>query len=211
MFNGSAIGGGLFEHEVNGYKGAVVSRIVHDFYELDEKRWRRRRRRDRLPASTCRRWRSRCEGLPPTAPTWGSDYKKLLREWYTRSVYAFGHTTQLPVPTNAVSLDPTVKDAWGLPAIRLTFTPTSRTTASSTAFFAERVGELLDAAGATSPLDGPNGRRDVSRVPSARHVPHGRPIRAIGVVDKYHRAHDVPNLFIVDGSASSRAGAASRR
>ena len=26
------------------------------------------------------------------------------------------------------------------------------------------------------------------------------------VVDRYHRAHDVPNLFLVDGSRESRGG-----
>ena len=32
MFNGSAFAGGVFEHEVNGYKGNVVSRVIQDFY-----------------------------------------------------------------------------------------------------------------------------------------------------------------------------------
>ncbi|MGE5730516.1 MAG: hypothetical protein ACM37U_01150 [Gemmatimonas sp.] len=33
----------------------------------------------------------------------------------------FGHTTSLPVETNSISLDPEVKDAWGVPAIRMTY------------------------------------------------------------------------------------------
>ena len=32
------------------------------------------------------------------------------------------------------------------------------------------------------------------------------PIRASSVVDKFHRAHDVPNLFIVDGSSFVTSG-----
>ena len=34
---------------------------------------------------------------------------------------AIGHTTQLPVYTNRFDLDPDLKDAWGVPVLRLTF------------------------------------------------------------------------------------------
>ena len=37
MFDTGAMAGGVFEHPLNEYKGAVVSRIVHDFYEIDPK------------------------------------------------------------------------------------------------------------------------------------------------------------------------------
>ena len=60
-------------------------------------------------------------GLPPSAPTWGAEYKRLLPESYSRTMVAASHTTSLPLETNAVSLDPTIKDAWGLPAIRFTY------------------------------------------------------------------------------------------
>src|SRR5919106_4159181 len=35
MFNGGGLAYGVFEHEVNGFKGLVASRIVWDTYELD--------------------------------------------------------------------------------------------------------------------------------------------------------------------------------
>ncbi len=38
MFNAHQVSQGVFEHPLNDYKGAQVSRIVHDFYETDEKR-----------------------------------------------------------------------------------------------------------------------------------------------------------------------------
>ena len=203
MFNGSAIGGGLFEHEVNGYKGAVVSRILHDFYELGEDAGAIGGggidfRHDLPPVAFA------MEGLGPTAPKWGSDYKTLLRQWYTRSVYAFGHTTQLPVPTNAVSLDPTVRDAWGLPAIRVTFTPHPNDR-KVTAFFAARVGELLDAAGATSRWMVPTDAETFPEFHLLGTCRMGADARS-SVVDKFHRAHDVPNLFIVDGSSFVTSG-----
>ena len=196
MFNGDAFGGALFEHEVNGYKGAVVSRIVHDFYELDEKTGAIGGggidfRHDLTPISFA------FVGLGRDAPKWGSDYKRLLRQWYTRSVYALAHTTQLPVPTNSVSLDPDARDKWGLPAIRVTFTQHPND-AKVVQFFHERVRELLVASGSVSQW-------------MAKAEPSFPQVHLLGtcrmgndprtsVVDKYHRAHDVPNLFIVDGS-----------
>jgi choline dehydrogenase-like flavoprotein len=34
---------------------------------------------------------------------------------------------------------------------------------------------------------------------------------ALSVIDKYHRAHDVPNLFVCDGSSFVTSGRVSRR
>ncbi|HXM93789.1 MAG TPA: hypothetical protein VOA64_05970 [Candidatus Dormibacteraeota bacterium] len=33
----------------------------------------------------------------------------------------FSHGTSLPVENNSFDLDPDIKDAWGLPALRLTY------------------------------------------------------------------------------------------
>jgi hypothetical protein len=38
------------------------------------------------------------------------------------------HATSLPVETNSISLDPEVRDEWGLPAIRVTYIETIPTT-----------------------------------------------------------------------------------
>src|SRR5262249_10150201 len=38
MFNTSARSVGLFEHELNDYKGFADSRVLHDFYELDSQK-----------------------------------------------------------------------------------------------------------------------------------------------------------------------------
>jgi Choline dehydrogenase and related flavoproteins len=48
MFNGGAFAGGVFEHEINGFKGVVDSRVIQDTYELDPKARPRRRRWFRL-------------------------------------------------------------------------------------------------------------------------------------------------------------------
>ncbi len=61
-------------------------------------------------------------GLPPGSPAWGEGFARGLAQQYTRSMFFGTHGTSLPVPTNSISLDPSLKDAWGLPAMRVTYT-----------------------------------------------------------------------------------------
>jgi choline dehydrogenase-like flavoprotein len=109
----------------------------------------------------------------------------------------------LPVETNRVDLDPDVKDAWGLPAMRLTIT-SHPDDFKSMEFFKQKSVEILQAAGATTIWAAP--------VNDTRGGAHSRGTCRMGndpktsVVDKYHRAHDVPNLFIVDGSSLVTGG-----
>ncbi len=202
MFNGAGIAGGAFEHEVNGYRGMVDTRVIQDFYELDPKLG--------IAGGGGFDFRFFFEpigfalhGLPADGPTWGPEYKRLLRDSFTRTLYAFGHTTQLPVASNSISLDPTVTDAWGLPAIRMTFKEHPNDERLM-AWFRDRSMDLLEAAGAVRrwpfPLD--------------RHFPVVHLLgtcrmgndRRTSVVDRWNRTHDVPNLFIVDGSSFVTSG-----
>jgi choline dehydrogenase-like flavoprotein len=104
------------------------------------------------------------------------------------------------VSTNRIDLDPTEKDAWGLAVPRLTFTEHPLDTKLSQ-FFTDRSRELLQAAGAVK----------MSELKPATPSPGGGSHflgtcrmgnkRATSVIDSDHRAHDIPNLFIVDGSS----------
>ena len=57
------------------------------------------------------------------------------------------HCSCLPVEANSISLDPEIGDAWGLPALRVTYNPHPDDT-KTRSFITERMLELLDAAGA---------------------------------------------------------------
>jgi choline dehydrogenase-like flavoprotein len=126
----------------------------------------------------------------------------MIREYYTSSMYALSHTTSLPQETSTITLDPELQDAWGLPAIRTTFTEHPNDV-KLYEFFLERCVELLDAAGAKRTwkfgLDAP---WQVHLLGTCRM---GNDPKA-SVVDKFHRAHDVANLFIVDGSSFVTSG-----
>ena len=202
MFNGSAFAGALFDQPLNEYKSVVVTRIIHDYYDTDPKRGFYGGggidfRFDYQPMTFA------LNGLPPDAPQWGADFKAMLKQYYTRSVFLYGHTTSLPVKTNSISLDTEVKDAWGLPALRVTYKdhPDDIKTMK---FFQERGLELLDAAGAKKKWSYP--------VVEQTFGTHLLGTCRMGdtaessVINKYHRAHDVPNLFLCDGSSLVTSG-----
>jgi choline dehydrogenase-like flavoprotein len=111
--------------------------------------------------------------------------------------------TQLPLASNRVDLDPDVKDAWGLPAMRITST-SHPDDIKNMEFFRQKGLEILEAAGAKKTWAGP--------VNDSRGGAHNRGSCRMGndpktsVVNKHHRAHDVPNLFIVDGSVLTTGG-----
>jgi choline dehydrogenase-like flavoprotein len=119
---------------------------------------------------------------------------------------ASGHTTSIPLWTNRVDLDPELKDAWGLPALRTTFRNHPDEFATRR-FFQQKAKEILEAAGAKRTWGGATAedRDQTGGVHLLGTCRMGDDPRT-SVVDKYHRAHDVPNLFICDGSSLVTGG-----
>ena len=202
MFNSHASTFGRFEHPLNEYKGVVASRTIHDFYDADPKRG------FYGGGGIDARFNYRAiafavNGLPGHVPAWGGDYKRALREYYTHSVRFMAHLTSLPVATNTVTLDPDIRDRWGRPGLCLTFRDHPEDVKAER-WFRDRTEELMHAAGATDvwtqpilPVDG-----GVHLLGTARMGNNPRD----SVVDRYHRAHDVPNLFLCDGSSFVTSG-----
>lgn len=193
---------GVFEQPLNDFKSVRVTRVVQDFYDSDPKRGFYGgggidARFEFYPIGFA------LNGLPPNVPRWGAGFKKALRENFNRTMTIFTHTTCLPVESNTISLDPEVKDAWGLPALRVTY-KNHPDNIKTLHFFSERSLELLDAAGALKKWAWP-----IEDSTSAGHLMGtcrmGNDPKS-SVVDKYHRAHDVPNLFVVDGGSFVTSG-----
>jgi choline dehydrogenase-like flavoprotein len=201
MLDTWAMSGGVFEHPLNEYKGAVVSRIVHDFYEIDPKHGfiggaGLDTRFDLYPAGFAQ------GGFAPDMPQWGSEFKKNLRD-FPRMMYTLSHHMALAVESNSISLDPVAKDAWGLPAIRVTYKD-HPDTFKSLQFMQDREMELLDAAGAQKSWRLPYTDRDTSTHLMGTCRMGNDPKKS--VVNSDHRSHDVPNLFICDGSSLVTSG-----
>ena len=202
MFNTDCLIGGLFEHELNDYKGIEVTRVIHDFYEIDAKHGFYGgggidARFFFYPISFAQ-W-----GLPPKGPQWGPEYKKALQKYFLRSMYLAGHTTSLPVADNSISLDETVKDAWGLPAMRVTYKD-HPDDLKANQFMIDRSMEIMEAAGAED--------RWNYGVQESNYGFHLLGTCRMGkdpktsVIDADHRTHDVPNLFLCDGSSFVTSG-----
>jgi choline dehydrogenase-like flavoprotein len=202
MFNSNSFMGGLFEHPLNDYRSIVDTRVMQDFYEIDPKYGFYGgggidARFDLQPLAFA------LGGLPPDLPTWGSAYKKALQQYFTRTMFLLSHATSLPLETNNISLDPNLKDDRGLPAIRVTYKdhPHDLLTAK---FFADRSSELLDAAGAT--------RKWLFPIEETTFAVHLLGTCRMGndprtsVINPDHRTHDVPNLFLCDGSSMVTSG-----
>lgn len=188
---------GLFEHPLNEYKSIQVTRVIQDYYDADPKRGFYGgggidARFDFYPAGFA------MSAMPPDLPAWGLDFKRAVGRYFTRTMTLLSHSTSLPMERNNVSLDPNVKDDWGLPAVRITFDwhPDDLATMR---WLQQREREILEAAGAeriwTQPIE-------EGLMPSHHLMGTCRmgsnPARS--VVAPFGNAHDVPNLFIVDGS-----------
>ncbi|MSU65880.1 MAG: GMC family oxidoreductase [Opitutus sp.] len=196
MLGGGAGASGLFEHPLNEYKGVISGAGIVDYVPSDPKRGfygggRLTARGYETPLGMG------LGGLSPGAPRWGAGYKRALREEANHKLTINCFVTQLPLETNRVDLDPEVKDEWGLPAMRITST-SHPDDLKNMEFFRQKSLEILQAAGAKQVWAPP--------VRDSRGGAHNRGTCRMGndpknsVVDKFHRAHEVPNLFVVDGS-----------
>ena len=193
---------GLFEHPLNEYKGCVTGAAIVDYVPNDTQK----RGFYGGGRMTARGFTTPIEyglgGVHGTA-TWGAAYKKALIDQANHKLAVSNFISQLPVETNAVDLDPDVKDAWGLPAMRIT-TTSHQNDFKAMQFFIDRSVEILQAAGANQVW--------ADTVSDSRGGAHARGTCRMGndasksVVNKFHRAHDVPNLFIVDGSSFVTGG-----
>jgi choline dehydrogenase-like flavoprotein len=133
----------------------------------------------------------------PGRPSWGAEAKAVDRQYFNHSMAVAMVLHDMPQHDNRVDLDDKVVDAWGLPVARVTLTPHPNDIAQGH-FLIDRCGEILEAAGA----------KEVDRVYPERvtgNCSHQHGTTRMGddpdtsVLDRNCRAHEVENLFVVDG------------
>jgi len=186
-----------FDQALNEHKSVQNSRIVLDFYESDPKRGYYGgggidARFGKYPITFA------LGGLPPGSPTWGEGYARALAEQYTHSMFFGCHGTSLPVEANSVSLDPALKDAWGLSAMRVTYKD-HPDDLKNAAYLVDKATQLAEAAGATKHWPDPI-QPQTNSVHLLGTCRMGNDPKT-SVVDRFNRTHDVKNLFICDGSS----------
>lgn len=204
MGNGHSSTNAVFEHPLNEFKSVQVTRISHDFYENDPARgFYGGGGLDARPFLDSTPILYSMMGLPPDKPTWGPEFKKNLAYYYTRKMSVLGSTTSVPLARNNITLDPDLKDTKGRAAIRMTYLDHDDDLAMAT-FLQDKAVQIMQAAGAKevwrNPVEGGTVQAHLLGTCRMGNDPK------TSVVDKYHRAHDVPNLFICDGSSFVSSG-----
>jgi choline dehydrogenase-like flavoprotein len=203
MLNSAAVSVGVFDEPLNDYQGFAVSRVLHDFYELDHEKvgfyggGGLDARFDLTPIGFA------LGSLPPGSPRWGKNYKSMLQNNFVRTMEVFGHGTSLAREENSFSLDAELKDAWGLPALRMTYRdhPDDIKLAN---WLGARSLELLAAAGAKQKWTLPVTEQEFAvHLLGTCRMGNGA---KTSVINSDHRTHDVKNLFLCDGSSLVTSG-----
>lgn len=129
-------------------------------------------------------------------PIWGPGFHQSIRKRLGRSAMWGIIAEDLPDETNRVVLDPELKDGDGIPAPKIVYRM-SENSYRLLRFHQERARESLLAAGAYETIIAPLIRE------TGWHLLGTTKMGAdpgSSVVDAWGRAHDIPNLFIFDGS-----------
>jgi gluconate 2-dehydrogenase alpha chain len=141
--------------------------------------------------------------LPPNTPTWGSEWKAAVKQYYNRSV---GFSMQAESPAyrqNYFDLDPTYKDAYGNPLLRLTFNFTDNER-KMVKWVADNVLTKIAKQMGGSAMTVGDTLTDYSIVPyNSTHLNGGVVMGddpSTSVVNKYCQVWDLPNLFVVGAS-----------
>ena len=142
--------------------------------------------------------------LPPDMPRWGVEHKQFVRKYYKRSVGLKSPVQEMPVMESRVELAPDLKDAWGIPTLRLSGHRHPHDLEVGR-FMAARCEDWLREAGAirtwqTLPGSGLSGGQHQAGTCRMGNDPK------TSVVDKFCRIHDMDNVYVVDGSVHVNNG-----
>jgi gluconate 2-dehydrogenase alpha chain len=138
--------------------------------------------------------------LPPNTPTWGSDWKAAVKQYYNRLV-SFGMQGESPAyRQNYLDLDPTYKDAYGNPLLRITFNFTDNER-KMVKYVADNVSTKIAQQMGGKIMSVTDTLGDLSIVPyNSTHLNGGVVMGSdptTSVVNKYCQVWDVPNVFVI--------------
>ena len=138
------------------------------------------------------------------APGFGKAFKKAVRTDAAWSASLNGFSECLPRRENHVSIDPEVKDAWGIPALRVSMT-WSDNELMLWQDAQEQAAEMLEAAGAKNVRNSGEPSVPGFGIHEMGTARMGDDPRS-SVLDKWNQTHDVANLFVTDGAAFTSIG-----
>jgi len=135
---------------------------------------------------------------PPGEPSWGKAHKAFQRKYYSRSVSIKGPVQEMPVFEARVEVDPSIKDHWGIPVVRLSGHRHGHDIEIGR-FLALKAEMVLKEAGAIRTWLSIAGRGLSGGQHQAGTCRMGNDPKT-SVTNKYGQIHDIDNLFVADGS-----------
>ena len=147
--------------------------------------------------------------VPPGTPHWGSDWKKGVAQYYQRAFPISIHGGFQSYRMNYFDLDPTYRDAHGLPLLRMTIDWHDNELKIS-AYMTDKAAEIAKAIGPSKMNISPvHGKFNVTSS-GGTHTTGGVVMGAdpaTSALNKYLQSWDVPNVFVIGGSAFPQNGA----
>lgn len=187
---------GFFEDRMDGWSGPFgVPAFSQHFYETDPSRGFVRGYSFQLERSfgpLHQAW----GGLTNDPVPWGKDHHRVMRERFGHVIRVTVMGEDLPEEHNQVTLDPERKDSNGIPAARVSYAY-SENSLKLHEHAREKATQLLETAGARQVLDSGVIQPAFHLMGTARMGDDPKK----SVVNRWNQAHDLENLFIVDGSS----------
>jgi gluconate 2-dehydrogenase alpha chain len=140
--------------------------------------------------------------VPPGTPNWGKGWKQAVIKHYNHTVMVSLHGSSVSQRQNYCDLDPTYKDAWGQPVLRITF-DFPRNDIKMAAHVTAKAVEIGKAMGAKqvagSPRKGPYTVTQYQTTHNTGGTVMGDNPKT-SVVNRYLQSWDVPNVFVIGAS-----------
>jgi len=188
---------GLFDEDLESWQG-LAGQLAYSlqFYETDESRGFVRGAKWGLmptggPLAMLRPW-----PWGKSEEIWGENFHEEVGRRFGRSATLSIIAEDLPDEGNRVELDPRLADDDGVPAPKI-FYRTSENSRQILAFHVERAQEAFQAAGAYETVVAPQIRETGWHLLGTAKMGDDP---GSSVVDRWGRTHDVPNLYVFDGS-----------
>ena len=141
--------------------------------------------------------------VPHGTPRWGSEWKKAVSYNFRRTLNIAIHATSLSFKQNYLDLDPTYKDAFGQPLLRMTFDWPDNDLRMMK-YMTEQATEIGKALKGSKLGNKGKGNHFTIQGYQSTHNAGGAVMGSdpsTSVVNKYLQSWVVPNLFVVGGSA----------
>lgn len=147
----------------------------------------------------------RSMSLPEGTPSWGAEWKQAIRQWYGKSLSIGSHGSNMSYRDCYLDLDPTYKDPFGRPLLRMTFDwkPNDIRMTQFMQRQTEAIAKAMAPTSWSSSYKDENSHYDIRPYQTTHNV--GGAIMgadpATSVVNRHLQSWDVPNVWVSGASA----------